>query len=226
MRRRLGQGRRTPPHRRRRAAHTSTHPQVANAKEARIRDQAAFNMLTKANGAPKQYKVDGKWQQRIFTAANGDGTIKLGVLPLSRFLNGHTFFVQHAHTLPNAAPPLSVRTRRAPRRGKARAHHSIPHPPSRSVQVHMTYQFAEGSKFAYGKRQRLREAGLWLVDDDAYFSGRCVWRRLGTGKAHSRRAPLTPLPRFSLSVGTSQQTRRRPTSRLRRWVPPWTRATR
>jgi len=40
--------------------------------------------------------------------------------------------------------------------------------------VHMTYQFAEGSKFAYGKRQRLRQAGLWLVDDDAYYSGRYV----------------------------------------------------
>ena len=36
----------------------------------------------------------------------------------------------------------------------------------------MTYQFAEGSKFAHGKRQRLRQAGLWLVDDDSYFNGR------------------------------------------------------
>ena len=51
----------------------------------------------------------------------------LGVLPLSRFLNGHTFFVQHAHTLPGAQPPISV---------------------------HMTYQFGEGAKYAYGKRQR------------------------------------------------------------------------
>ena len=84
---------------------------------------------------------------------NGDGTIKLGVLPLARFLNGHTFFVQHAHTLPNAAPPLSV---------------------------HMTYQFAEGSKFAYGKRQRLREAGLWLVDDNSYYSGRYVMASAAT----------------------------------------------
>ena len=38
----------------------------------------------------------------------------------------------------------------------------------------MTYQFAEGSKFAYGKRQRLREAGLWLVDEDSYYNGRYV----------------------------------------------------
>jgi hypothetical protein len=125
---------------------------VANAKEARIRDQAAFNMLTKVR-QPQQYKENGKWLNRIFTATNGDGTIKLGVLPLARFLNGHTFFVQHAHTLPNAAPPLSV---------------------------HMTYQFAEGSKFAYGKRQRLREAGLWLVDDNSYYSGRYVMASAAT----------------------------------------------
>ena len=54
-------------------------------------------------------------------------------------------WVQHVHTLPNALPPLSV---------------------------HMTYQFAEGSKFAYGKRQRLRQAGLWLVEPDSYYNGR------------------------------------------------------
>ena len=69
------------------------------------------------------------------------------MLPLAQYLNGHTYFVQHAHTLPNAATPISV---------------------------HMTYQFAEGSKFAYGKRQRLREAGLWLVDEDSYYNGRYV----------------------------------------------------
>ena len=38
----------------------------------------------------------------------------------------------------------------------------------------MTYQFAEGSKFAHGKRQRLRQAGLWLVDPDSYYNGRYI----------------------------------------------------
>ena len=66
-------------------------------------------------------------------------------MPLPQYLNGHTFFVQHVHTLPNARPPLSV---------------------------HMTYQFAEGAKFAYGKRQRLRQAGLWLIDEPSYFNGK------------------------------------------------------
>ena len=82
---------------------------VANAKEARIRDQAAFNMLTKAKPLV-QYKKDGAWLKRIFaTTISGIGELKLGVLPLAQYLNGHTYFVQHAHTLPNAATPISVR---------------------------------------------------------------------------------------------------------------------
>ena len=127
---------------------------IASAKELRIRDQAAFNMLLKARPL-RQAKF------RLFTAANGPkNDLLLGVLPLARFLNGHTRFVQHAHTLPGAA----------------------------ALAVHMTYQFAEGAKFAYGKRQRLREARLWLVDDDAYYSGRYV-------KVADRSAnlPLKPL---------------------------------
>ena len=38
----------------------------------------------------------------------------------------------------------------------------------------MTYQFGEGSRYAYGKRQRLREAGLWHVDPDSYYAGQYV----------------------------------------------------
>ncbi|KAL1528538.1 hypothetical protein AB1Y20_009881 [Prymnesium parvum] len=120
---------------------------IANAKETRIRDQAAFNMMTHLRPM-KQHKVNGVWLERIFEATDGgDGSIRLGVLPTAKYLNGHTFFVQHVHTLPNAP---------------------------RAYTVHMTYQFAEGSKFAYGKRQRLRQAGLWLVDSDDYFNGRYV----------------------------------------------------
>ena len=32
------------------------------------------------------------------------------------------------------------------------------------VCVHTTYQYGDGDKYAYGKRERLRDAGLWLVD--------------------------------------------------------------
>ncbi len=78
-------------------------------------DQAAFNMLTKQKRSTPHYH-EGKPAPRILVSTDGgDGHIKLGLLPLSRYLNGHTRFVQHAHTLPHAEPPISV---------------------------HMTYQFA------------------------------------------------------------------------------------
>ncbi|KAL1508010.1 hypothetical protein AB1Y20_007608 [Prymnesium parvum] len=123
---------------------------IANAKEARIRDQAAFNMITKAPpGLKPLHLANGSRVPRLYTVPSSAAStpLRLGVFPLHRFLNGHTLFVQHAHTLPHAELPVSV---------------------------HMTYQFAEGSSFAYGKRQRLREAGLWFVDDDAYYAGRFV----------------------------------------------------
>ena len=137
---------------------------VANAKEERIRDQAAFNMITKATpGLQQHVGVDGKQVPRVYRAGRGEGgtPLLLGVLPLARFLNGHTFFVQHAHTLPNAEPPISV---------------------------HMTYQFAEGSSFAYGKRQRLREAGLWFVDGDEYWGG---YKYLAVSAAGATLPPIT-----------------------------------
>ncbi len=130
---------------------------VANAMETRIRDQAAFNMLTKSK-TPAPFKAaDGAPVPRVFSVTDGaGGHFELGVLPLSRFMNGHTFFVQHAHTLPAALPAMSV---------------------------HMTYQFGEGRSFAYGKRQRLRHAGLWFVDDDSYFSGKYITAGAGANLA-------------------------------------------
>ena len=107
-------------------------------------------------------------RSRIFVAPGlrTDGVsadVHLGVLPLSRFLNGHTYFVQHAHQLPGAPPPLSV---------------------------HMTYQFAEGAKFAYGKRQRLREAGLWMVEEPSYYNGRYL-----TVSQEAATLPFKPMDR-------------------------------
>ena len=108
------------------------------------------------------------------------------MLPLAQYLNGHTYFVQHAHTLPNAATPISVRMARQYGRPEWPTTYPTtypnpnpnpnptPNPTPTPNQVHMTYQFAEGSKFAYGKRQRLREAGLWLVDEDSYYNGRYI----------------------------------------------------
>lgn len=68
-----------------------------------MRDQYAFNMLLKSKPLRRVNRT------RAFLATNGDhGQLLLGILPLSRFLNGHTYFVQHAHTLPGAAQPVSV----------------------------------------------------------------------------------------------------------------------
>merc|ERR1719399_1216126 len=43
---------------------------IATAKEARIRDQAAFNMMTKLK-RPEPLTIDGKVIPRLFTATNG-----------------------------------------------------------------------------------------------------------------------------------------------------------
>ena len=48
--------------------------QVANAKEERIRDQAAFNMITKATPGLQPYRTpDGKDVPRVFLACRGSG---------------------------------------------------------------------------------------------------------------------------------------------------------
>ena len=103
---------------------------VASAREKRIRDQAAFNMLTKQPGRPLQPFLfsNGTRAERLYTTEPTPGvSLKLLVLPLDRFLNGHTYFVQHAHTLPHAKPAVSV---------------------------HMTYQFGEGLGLANPNRNR------------------------------------------------------------------------
>ena len=64
---------------------------VANAKEHRIRDQAAFNMLTKVR-PPTPLSIEGSRVERLFsdTAGADEADFRLAVLPLSRFLNGRT----------------------------------------------------------------------------------------------------------------------------------------
>lgn len=37
------------------------------------------------------------------------------------------------------------------------------------VAVHTTFQFCDTAEFAWGKRSRLRERLLWLVDTDSYY---------------------------------------------------------
>ena len=59
------------------------------------------------------------------------GRVLFGLLPMDRFLQGHTYFVQRLHALRGVEP----------------------------LHVHITYTM--GSDF--GKRWRLRSAGLWIT---------------------------------------------------------------
>eukprot|EP00962_Isochrysis_galbana_P004554 scaffold1242_cov123-Isochrysis_galbana.AAC.7 len=66
----------------------------------------------------------------------------LGTFPIARVSNGHTFFIQRLHEIVGVSP----------------------------VCVHTTYQYGDASSYAYGKRERLREAHLWLVDPPEYYA--------------------------------------------------------
>ena len=82
-------------------------------------------------------------------ACGGEGQLPLaiGTLPYLHFASGHTFFTQSLQERNGFMPAC----------------------------VHTTFQFGDTAEFTWGKRSRLREKGLWAVDDDGYY------RRQGTG---------------------------------------------
>ncbi|OUS46581.1 nucleotide-diphospho-sugar transferase-domain-containing protein [Ostreococcus tauri] len=118
---------------------------VATSEIAWMRDQPALNLLVRDGHPPLEVAVRVPADKRglpgyrsLLFAANN--TIRLGVLPVAQFSNGHTFFVQEHHVHhPEDGEPYSV---------------------------HMTYQYGDTHDYAYGKRQRLRQHGLWYLDDD------------------------------------------------------------
>ena len=63
--------------------------------------------------------------------------LRFGLLPLAGFANGHTFFVQQLQLQSGLWP----------------------------YAVHATYQFEDAVDCAFGKRERMREWGLWLADE-------------------------------------------------------------
>ena len=69
------------------------------------------------------------------------GSVTLGLLPLRDIANGHTFFVQHPCAM--CRPPLCSCNEPLP------------------FAVHTTYQYGDTPQFAYGKRDRLVQSGLW-----------------------------------------------------------------
>jgi hypothetical protein len=91
--------------------------------------------------------------------------LKVGVLPTTEISGGHTFFVQNYHTS----------TGRWPRA------------------VHATYQFGDATDYPFGKRQRFRDWGLWLADDEAEMIGRPGSARYLVLEDNEPPAPAAPL---------------------------------
>ena len=82
-------------------------------------------------------------------------TFTFGILPIGLVANGHTFFVQQ----------LQLQSGHWP------------------VAVHATYQFGDGADCAFGKRERMREWGLWAVPDDPFLSSPTAVRTAGNTSA-------------------------------------------
>ena len=99
---------------------------------------------------------------RIWTYRTDGGRLTIGMLPLELFSNGHTFFVQH---------PCAFC--RGPRCGC-----TAPLP----FAVHATFQYGDGDEFAFGKRLRLQQAGLW---GDATHASALLTSPLETLSRHS-----------------------------------------
>ncbi len=69
--------------------------------------------------------------------------VALGTFPIAEVSNGHTYFVQKLHQIVGVAPTC----------------------------VHTTYQYGDATTYAYGKRERLRDEHLWLIDPPSRYDG-------------------------------------------------------
>ncbi|CAI5929083.1 unnamed protein product, partial [Closterium sp. NIES-64] len=69
------------------------------ASDAKIWDQNGFNELMRKHMGPD---VDPAAADHVFWAF--DGSLKLGILPVSVFCSGHTYFVQHLHKVVGLEP--------------------------------------------------------------------------------------------------------------------------
>ncbi len=78
--------------------------------------------------------------RRVFAVCLPNATRRaiVGVFPITAVSGGHTFFIQQLQS-PTASWPMAV---------------------------HATYQFGDQPDYPFGKRQRFRDWGLWLVPDE------------------------------------------------------------
>jgi hypothetical protein len=70
--------------------------------------------------------------------------LTIATFPYLQFASGHTYFTQSVQDRLGFTP----------------------------VSVHTTFQFGDTPEFTWGKRNRLRERKLWVVDSDAYYARR------------------------------------------------------
>jgi hypothetical protein len=92
-------------------------------------------------------------------SADGDGSeVCLGTLPAKSFASGHSWFFQGESGVAYGGVD-----------GGGSARWSTLREASRTQAVHLTFGFGDAADFPFGKRQRAREAGLWLADGDAYY---------------------------------------------------------
>ena len=98
-----------------------------------------INALWEGNGDGAPRHTLGS--RRIFTVClpNATRDALVGVFPISDVAGGHTFFVQQLQTLTGKWP----------------------------MAVHATYQFGDQTDYPFGKRQRFRDWGMWLADEDS-----------------------------------------------------------
>ena len=113
--------------------------------------RAVFQFKRKFGVPP--YPVDEKLGEKPDAAAvaaaaadpSAGVTVTIGTFPIAEVSNGHTFFVQKLHDIVGVKP----------------------------VCVHTTYQYGDSTAYAYGKRERLRDAHLWLLDTpSSHWSGK------------------------------------------------------
>eukprot|EP00756_Hemistasia_phaeocysticola_P001511 Hpha_TRINITY_DN11063_c0_g2::TRINITY_DN11063_c0_g2_i1::g.92856::m.92856/K20784/XEG113; arabinosyltransferase len=110
-----------------------------------MRDQPAFNLLARTGPRGGLLQVNKRRGRALYLS--GNETIRMGVLPVWLFTNGHTYFVQTHHRRRGAEQPFSV---------------------------HLTYQYGDAGRYAYGKRERMRQHGLWRVDSPDFYNGKYI----------------------------------------------------
>ena len=114
----------------------------------------------------------------------------IGTLPASQFVSGHWWFAQAAWM--DARSPTQQPS------------------PMHPQALHLTFGFADRTDYPHGKRQRAREAGLWLADGDGYY---------GHGLAELPEEPAELFITLVDGVGFTEEERRAIDALHPEWAP-------